>query len=156
MSSRRLRCSTVWTLVAMWPVLPYVCRGVGPSLEGDVLDVDRDRGHVQVHGAVRVAPEDAPPGGHDETAKGTVLGGVVRNERAAEDLGDVVQAPLEAVGVKVKDLPRVVGRHRGRKRDVQAAPRLPRLVPGRDLAGLDPRVCEYERRREVVPDRVAD
>jgi hypothetical protein len=38
-------------------------------VENDILNVYRDQVHVQVCGAIRVAPEDPPPGRHDKAAE---------------------------------------------------------------------------------------
>ena len=77
--------------------------------EFDFVDVEGDRGQIEVDGVVGVAAKDAPAGGYLQPAKVLVAAGVVADQGAAVDLDDVVHAPLQALGIEVEHLIRVVG-----------------------------------------------
>ena len=78
------------------------------------------------------------------------------DEGAAENLGDIVHAPLHALGVIVGDLFGAVRSDGLGERDAQPPPLLPRFVPRLDLVGRDTGAGEQQRCGEVVPVRIAD
>jgi hypothetical protein len=78
------------------------------------------------------------------------------DQSAAENLRHVVHPPLQAVGVEVEDLPRIVRGDRLREVRREPAPPLIGFAPWLDLARLNSGNGEEEGCREIVPERVAE
>jgi hypothetical protein len=128
----------------------------GCSDEFDVVNVESDRGQVEVDGVVGVAAKDPAARGDPEAVEGLVAAGVVADQGAAVYFDDVVHASLQPFGIEVEHLVGVVGGDRSSEPHLQPPPGLAGLGPGFDLAGRHTRVGEQEWGGEVVPAGVAE
>src|SRR5665213_2923309 len=109
-----------------------------------LVDVDADEG-----GERQPAWRDAPACGNEEPVDPGVIKAAVLGpaERPEEDLGGVVEALEDSVGVEVEGLAAAVGGNAVGEVDAQP--------PTGQLADGDIGIGEYERRGEVPPERVA-
>jgi len=123
--------------------------------DGDVLNVDGDRGNAAVGSVIRMSIVDETVGGEHKAVERLEVARVVSNLNAAVDIDDVIHTALHAFGIVVEGLFLAVSDDRIGKGDLQPTPGLSLLLPGLDLVGFYTLIGEQERFGEVVPRGVA-
>src|ERR1700744_2204746 len=81
-----------------------LCLFVSNADEVRVVDVERDRWQIEVHGVVGVTAKDPPAGGLLQATEVLVAVGVVADEGAAVALADVLHPALQPFGIEVEHL----------------------------------------------------
>src|SRR5258708_13110513 len=123
--------------------------------DGDVLNVDGDRGNAAVGSVIRMSIVDETVGGEHKAVERLEVARVVSNLNAAVDIDDVIHTALHAFGIVVEGLFLAVRDDRIGKGDLQPTPGRSLLLPGLDLVGFYTLIGEQERFGEVVPRGVA-